>query len=168
MDLITPGGGLLFWMVLIFAIVFVILAKAGFPVITRMVGKRNEHIAQSLGDAEAVEVRVAQIQKECDAMLQLTRGEQEKLLREARLSSDAIVEEAAKKAALKADEILKTARDEAEVIRREAIEESKAQIAVVAVAVAEKILREKLSEPSAQIALVEKIVSEIDEQRNNS
>ena len=37
MSLLTPDSGLLFWMVIVFGIVFVILAKYGFPVITRMV-----------------------------------------------------------------------------------------------------------------------------------
>ena len=48
MNLITPDTGLLFWMVLIFGIVFFILAKWGFPAITGMVDKRNEHISESL------------------------------------------------------------------------------------------------------------------------
>ena len=44
MSLITPDFGLLFWMTLIFAIVFFILAKFGFPMITGMVKKRSESI----------------------------------------------------------------------------------------------------------------------------
>ena len=41
MSLLTPDSGLLFWMVIVFGIVFVILAKYGFPVITRMVDERK-------------------------------------------------------------------------------------------------------------------------------
>ena len=37
MDLFTPDVGLLFWMLLSFGVVFFVLAKWGFPVITRMV-----------------------------------------------------------------------------------------------------------------------------------
>ena len=37
MSLITPDIGLIFWMVVIFGVVFFILAKFGFPVITTMV-----------------------------------------------------------------------------------------------------------------------------------
>ena len=46
MNLIAPDTGLLFWMVLIFGIVFFILAKWGFPAITGMVDKRHEHTEQ--------------------------------------------------------------------------------------------------------------------------
>ena len=37
MSLLLPDSGLLFWMFLSFGIVFVILAKYGFPVIIKMV-----------------------------------------------------------------------------------------------------------------------------------
>lgn len=36
MELITPDFGLMFWMVLAFAIVFFILLKFAFPVINKM------------------------------------------------------------------------------------------------------------------------------------
>ena len=41
MSLVTPDFGLLFWMVVIFGLVFFLLAKFGFPVITDMVDKRS-------------------------------------------------------------------------------------------------------------------------------
>ena len=41
MNLMLPDSGLLFWMTIIFAIVFFILAKFGFPIITGMVDKRT-------------------------------------------------------------------------------------------------------------------------------
>lgn len=58
MSLVTPDFGLLFWMVLIFGIVFFLLAKFGFPVITRMVEGRNAHIKDSLEQAETARQRV--------------------------------------------------------------------------------------------------------------
>ena len=41
MGLLQPESGLLFWMLLSFIVVFVILAKYGFPVITKMVEERR-------------------------------------------------------------------------------------------------------------------------------
>ena len=51
MSLITPDFGLLVWMVLIFGIVFFVLAKWGFPLITGMVDKRSDRIEQSIAKA---------------------------------------------------------------------------------------------------------------------
>ena len=44
MNLVTPDTGLLFWMVVIFGLVFLLLWKFGFPIITSMVEKRNRTI----------------------------------------------------------------------------------------------------------------------------
>lgn len=52
MELITPDFGLMFWMVLAFAIVFFILLKFAFPVINKMLKNREEKIATALEEAE--------------------------------------------------------------------------------------------------------------------
>ena len=44
MSLLLPDSGLLFWMFVAFGIVFVILAKYGFPIIIRMVEDRKVYI----------------------------------------------------------------------------------------------------------------------------
>ena len=41
MSLLLPDSGLLFWMFLSFGIVFVVLAKYGFPIIVKMVEGRK-------------------------------------------------------------------------------------------------------------------------------
>ena len=53
MSLVTPDSGLLFWMVIIFGLLFFLLAKFGFPIITSMVEKRDSAIGKSLKDAKA-------------------------------------------------------------------------------------------------------------------
>ena len=58
MSLITPDFGLIVWMTLIFGIVFFILAKFGFPVLTDMVRKRQERIEKSIQDARDIEARM--------------------------------------------------------------------------------------------------------------
>ena len=61
MSLITPDFGLLVWMTLIFSIVLFILAKWGFPMITRSVRERAERISASIRkakeDAEAIRAK---------------------------------------------------------------------------------------------------------------
>ena len=52
MGLLLPESGLLFWMLLSFGVVFAVLAKYGFPVITRMVEERRAYVEQSLQAAQ--------------------------------------------------------------------------------------------------------------------
>ena len=50
--ILTPDLGLLFWMLLAFAVVFFVLAKYGFPAIVGMVEERNRYIEDSLKTPE--------------------------------------------------------------------------------------------------------------------
>ena len=83
MQLITPDAGLLFWMVVIFGLLFFLLWKFGFPIITDMVEKRNATIEQSLKDAHQVEAQMAGMLAEHAQMLEDARKEQAQILREA-------------------------------------------------------------------------------------
>ena len=76
MNLVTPDGGLLFWMTLIFLLLFFVLARYGFPVITGMVEKRNRHIDESLKMAQEARARMENLAAEQAALLEKTRQEQ--------------------------------------------------------------------------------------------
>ena len=55
MSLVTPDFGLIVWMTLIFGIVFLVLAKWGFPMITSSVRERAEKINASIKAAKEAE-----------------------------------------------------------------------------------------------------------------
>ena len=65
MSLLTPELGLLFWMLLSFLIVFGVLAKFGFPVITRMVDRRRERIEEGLAAAKEATERLRGVEQDC-------------------------------------------------------------------------------------------------------
>ena len=98
MDLLIPDSGLLFWMTLVFIIVFIILWKAGFPAIIKMVTDRKAFIDESLKKAHEANEKLANIQKEGESILQEAREKQAAILKEAADTRDAIVEKAQDKA----------------------------------------------------------------------
>ena len=69
MSLLVPDSGLLFWMLLSFGIVFFVLAKFGFPVITKMVEERKKYIDQSLIVAKEANIQLANIKAEGESIL---------------------------------------------------------------------------------------------------
>ena len=73
MDLLIPDSGLLFWMTLVFIIVFIILWKAGFPAIIKMVNERKAFIDDSLKKAHEANEKLANIQNEGESILQEAR-----------------------------------------------------------------------------------------------
>ncbi len=92
MNLVTPDSGLIFWMTLIFAIVFVILAKFGFPVITGMVDKRQEKIEGSLRDAQKAREEVEHLQQLRDQMIAEAHTQQAQILSEAAKQRQTLLE----------------------------------------------------------------------------
>ena len=60
-SILTPDFGLLFWMLVAFLVVFVLLAKYGFPVIVKMVEVRKKFIDESLKNARESNEKLANI-----------------------------------------------------------------------------------------------------------
>ena len=160
MSLVTPDFGLLFWMVVIFGLVFFLLAKFGFPVITDMVDKRSAKIAQSLKDADEREARMASWKAEQAQMLEATRKEQSLMLREATETKARIVADAKAQAQAEADKILSDAKARIEAEKESALRDVRKEIALLSVQVAEKVLRHELSDESSQRAFIDQLVDE--------
>ncbi len=160
MNLVTPDTGLLFWMVVIFGVVFFLLAKFGFPVITDMVEKRSAKIAQSLKDADEIQARMASWKMEQAQMLEATRKEQSQMLREATETKARIVADAKAQAQAEADKILADAKLQIEAEKESALRDVRREVALLSVQVAEKVLRHELSDEGSQRAFIDQLVDE--------
>ena len=160
MNLVTPDTGLLFWMVVIFGVVFFLLAKFGFPVITDMVEKRSAKIAQSLADAREIEARMASWKVEQAQMLEATRKEQSQRLREATETKARIVADAKAQAQAEADKILAEAKLQIAAEKESALRDVRKEVALLSVQVAEKVLRHELSDEGNQRAFIDQLVDE--------
>lgn len=168
MGLVTPSGGLLFWMVVIFGVVFFILAKFGFPVITGMVRKRKDYIESSLREADMARKQIEGVEENCRKMLSEARSEQSAILDHAQKAAQQVIEDAKAKAAVEASAIIQKTKDDMEVAVREAMTELRNVVATVSIAASEKILREKLSTDDAQMDLVRRIVDEAEREYRES
>ena len=160
MNLVTPDTGLLFWMVVIFGLVFILLAKFGFPIITGSVEKRSAKIAQSLKDADEIEARMASWKVEQAQMLEEARKEQAAILREATETKSRIVADAKAQARAEADKILAEAKVQIEAEKESALRDVRREVALLSVEVAEKVLRQELSEEGGQRAFIDKLIDE--------
>jgi F-type H+-transporting ATPase subunit b len=163
MSLLTPDFGLLFWMVVIFGIVFFILAKFGFPVITKAVQDRSDHIADSLKAADEAQAKLAGLAEEQAKMIEETRLEQSRILKEASESREKIIAQAKEDAAAEAAKLLDHAKVEIAAERESAIRDIRRQVAMISVEVAEKIVRKDLEEGDGQLALLDRLVDEAEQ-----
>ena len=163
MSLVTPDFGLLFWMVVIFGIVFFLLAKFGFPVITDMVDQRSAKIAKSLKDADEIEARMAAWKVEQAKMLEDARKQQAVILKEATETKAQIVADAKAQAKAEADKLLAEAKTQIAAEKESALRDVRKEIALLSVQVAEKVLRNELSDEGSQRAFIDKLVDEAGE-----
>ena len=160
MQLITPDTGLLFWMVVIFGLVFFLLAKFGFPIITSMVDKRSATIEKSLKDAHEIEARMGQMVEEHARMLDEARKEQAQILREATDTRNKILANAKDEAREEAAKILAEARTEIAAEKEAALRDVRKEVAVLSVSIAEKILRKELADDAQQKEYIDRMVEE--------
>lgn len=160
MSLITPDFGLLFWMVIIFGAVFFLLAKFGFPVITKAVRQRSDHIAESLRAAEEARLSLERLTAEQDRVLDRTRQEQARLIKETTDERNAIIAKASEEASAEASRVLQSAREEIAAEQELARRELRSELSALSVAVAERIVRKELESSEEQQQLLGKFVEE--------
>ncbi|MCL2097802.1 MAG: F0F1 ATP synthase subunit B [Bacteroidales bacterium] len=165
MSLLLPDSGLLFWMLLSFGIVFFIVAKWGFPVITRMVEERKEYITKSLQAADETNRRLAEVKVQSEAMLEETRSRQLSILRETSQTKERILADAKEAAQRETQKMLQETQKQIRLEHEAALTEIRSQVAILAVDIAEKILRNKLKEKDCQMDLLNRMIDEA--QREN-
>ena len=160
-SILTPDLGLLFWMLLAFLVVFGVLAKFGFPVITKMVEERKQFIDDSLRKAHEASERLENIKQEGEAILQEAREKQAQMLKEAAETRDAIVEKAQAKAREEGARLLGEAKAEIEQEKQAAIADIRKQVAVLSVEIAEKVLQKELQGDQAQMDLIDRMLDDV-------
>jgi len=161
MNLLTPDLGLLFWMTLSFGIVFFLLAKFGFPVITGAIKARQEFIDQSLTAATEANEKLAGIQTEGERILADARGQQQDIIAGAMAEKQQIVQAAEQQATEAARKIAEESARNIQIAKENALRDVKTEVAGLALDIAEKVLREKMSDDKAQQAAISKMLESI-------
>ena len=161
MNLMLPDSGLLFWMTIIFAIVFFILARFGFPIITGMVEKRNKRINDSLEAARTAEEALARLHSEKERVLAETRAEQARLVQEAAAEREAMLAKAQEQAKEEAQKIMDDARRRIREEKDAVLKEVRSEVAAISIAIAEKVIRKELSSDNEQKEYADRLVDEL-------
>jgi F-type H+-transporting ATPase subunit b len=160
MEIIKPGIGLLFWMVVSFSILLFILTKYGWKPIMNAIKQREKSIKNALLSADKVKSEMAKLQADNEKIMAEARAERDKLIKEARTIKDQIIEEAKTNAQVEAQKVLENARNAINGEKKAAIKEIKDQVAILSLQVAEKIIKEKLTESKSQSDYIDKLLKE--------
>lgn len=167
MGLLQPESGLLFWMCLSFGIVFLVLARYGFPVILRAIESRREYIDRSLAEAREAERRLSALQDESRAILAATEKERSAILHDAGEAREQLLAEARRKAEAERERIIAEGRRQGEAERQELLRDARRQVALLAVAVTERMLRSELADTASQTRLAERLIDEMNREKTS-
>lgn len=148
-------------MVLIFSIVFFILAKFGFPVIINMVDSRKAYIDQSLEAARQANEQLAGVKQETEKLLAQAHEEQGRILSEASATRDRILKDAQSRAISEGQRLMDEMKKQLETEKESAIRDIRRQVAVLSVSIAEKVMRNKLADEDEQLKLIDSMLDEM-------
>jgi F-type H+-transporting ATPase subunit b len=161
MGLVTPELGTFIWMLLAFSIILFILAKYAWKPILNALKEREQSIEDALSSAELAKDEMASLQAGNEKILQEARKEREAMLKEAKEMGGKLVSEAKQKATLEADKVIESARLSIEGEKSAALNEIKAQVAILSVQIAEKILRQQFADDQQQKDYFKKLMDEV-------
>lgn len=160
MELFLPESGLMIWMLIGFLIVLFILAKVGWPMIMGAVGKRNQHISDSLLAAKEANEALAGIEAAKEKAIAEQQAEQIRIINESQELRKQLIEEARNEARNEAEKMIADARLKIQKEQDEAMNQIKAEVITLSVDIAEKLLQRELADKDAQSRYVEEILKE--------
>ena len=161
MGLLIPDPGLVFWMIVVFGIVFFVLAKFGFPVIIQMVDKRKAYIDDSLKSAREANKKLAEIRVESEKILTQAHDEQAAILKSAAETRNRLINEAKVQARTESERMMEDVKKQIATEKESAIRDIRRQVAVLSVGIAEKVMRNKLSDEKEQAELIDRLMDEM-------
>lgn len=161
MDLLTPGIGLIFWQVVVFALLFFVLAKMAWKPIVSSLKEREDSIQRALDSAEKAKQDMAKLQSDNEKLIREAREERERILREARQTASQLHDQAQADAKKIADKMIDDAKSVINTEKQAALKDVKVQVAMFSLEIAEKLMKKNLAEDKSQKELVDRLIDDL-------
>ena len=162
MELFTPDFGLIFWMFVAFAVLFLLMWMFAWPAIMKGIDSRAELIDQGVLYAREAKEQLDKAKEQAATFEAEARTRQAEILREADRMKSQIIEEARSEAAREAKKEMEAAKVSIEQARKEAQQGFRDEVSAAAIEIAQKLVRGQLSNPAAQAKLVDNILDQIE------
>ena len=161
MELFTPDFGLVFWMFVAFAVLFLILWKFAWPAIMKGVDSRAELIDRGVLYAREAKEQLDSAKEQAAKFEAEARARQAEILRDADKMKTQIIEEARAEASREAKKEMDAARVAIDQARKEAQQSFREEVSAAAIDIAQKVVRRQLDDPKAQSQLVDSLLDQI-------
>ena len=162
MELFTPEFGLVFWMFVVFAILFIILAKYAWPFIIKSLEERADMIDKGVVYAQNAKEQLDNAKAEAGKYIAEAQKKQANILRDAAKIKSQIIEEAKTAASDEAKKVMDAAKLAIEQARKESELQFRNEVSSFALSIAEKMLKKNMANDKAQAELVDKLLKEVE------
>jgi F-type H+-transporting ATPase subunit b len=147
-DLLTPNGGLMFWTLIIFLILFAILGKLVFPKITAAVEAREKALEEAIEGAKRDREEAARALAEQLRQIEAARLEAQKIIVEGRQTGEKLRAQMIEETHQQQQAMLERARREIGTEKENAIAELRREAIELAIAGASKVIEKNLDDQS--------------------
>ena len=161
MELFTPDFGLIFWMFVAFLILFLVLAKWGWPVIVKNMDSRADTIDKGVEFARQAKESLDNARAEAQKYIAEAQKQQADMLRDAAKMKSQIIEEAKNEASAEAQKVMDAAQLSIEQERKEAQKQFRDEVSAFSLEIADKLVRRQLKQDGEQARLVNSMLDEI-------
>jgi len=146
--LLSPHGGLMFWTLVIFVLLFFILSRYAFKPITAAVESRERALEEAIAKASADREAAAKLLAQHQAQIESARAEAQKMIAEGRSIGEKIRGEMVEETRAQQQDMLERARREIESEKVRAIAELRREAVDLAIAGAGKVIEKNLDDES--------------------
>ena len=145
-----------------FILLFLVLAKWGWPVIIKMMDKRASTIDEGVRNARQAKEQLDNARAEADRYMKEVMAKQQEMLRDAQKMKTEIIEQARNEAAKVAQGEMDAAKVSIEQARKQAESQIRDEVSRFSIEIAEKMMRSQLKDTKAQTELVNKMLDDIE------
>lgn len=161
MELITPDFGLIFWQLLVFGILFFLLAKFAWKPIISSLAEREQSIDEAIQLAQTTRQEMADLKAGNEQLIQSARAERDGLIKQAKEAADAMIAQAKLDAQTAANQEIEKVRVSFEQEKVAAVAAIRKEAASLSLELAEKVLKNQLKDKSAQEKLVSEWIADV-------
>jgi len=146
-------------MLVAFIILWIILAKFGWPMFNGMLEKRENTIREALKKSEEAQIESERVLQEYKQQLADAKAQAAQIISDARATGEAVKADISAKAQSEAEDMIAKARVAIEAEKKQAVAELQGSVVDISVDVAAKLIGEDLTEGEHR-KIIERYVSE--------
>ena len=161
---ILPEPNEIIWGGLSFLVLFVVMAKWGYPMIMKAMDARAERIRGDLDEATRARTEAESVLADYQRQLADARNESNRIIEEARQTADQLRRDLMTRAEAEVSELRQRSKDDIDAAKNRAMAELRSEVSSLAIELAEKVVGRNLDAESNK-ALVDSFISEVGSSR---